>query len=140
MIELAAEIYEVADREGVHPEPFDEVEPSLFYPRQGRDAEAIDRAFDRLVELRRKNLKQKSGIWRDLAVRLRKTEVDEQIGLAANIGAGHNLPMSLTRRLVEMIHELEDGQRQMCWGNVEELEILRFGLAAGLPADSVARQ
>ena len=36
---LAAEIYEVADREGVHPEPFDEVEPSLFYPRQSRDAE-----------------------------------------------------------------------------------------------------
>jgi 2-dehydropantoate 2-reductase len=127
MIELAAEIYEVAEREQVRAEPFDEVEPSLFYPREGRDPVAIDRAFDRLVALRRRNLKQKSGIWRDLAVRRRKTEVDEQIGLAAEIGAGYGLPLPLTRRLVEMIHELEDGRRQMCRENIEELDSLRLG-------------
>jgi 2-dehydropantoate 2-reductase len=128
MIELAAEIYEVAEREGVKPEPFDEVEPSLFYPRVGRDPAAIDRAFDRLVSLRRQNLKQKSGIWRDLAVRRRKTEVNEQIGLAAEIGADHGLPMLLTRQLVTMIHQLEDGTRHMSWGNVAELDSLRLSL------------
>ena len=32
MVELAAEIFEVAAREGVIPEPFDNVEPSLYFP------------------------------------------------------------------------------------------------------------
>jgi 2-dehydropantoate 2-reductase len=139
MAELATEIYEVADREGVRPERFDEIDPSLFYPRERRDPVAVERAFDGLVALRRRNLKQKSGIWRDLAVRHRKTEVDEQIGLAASIGEGHLLPMALTRRLVGMIYELEDGRRPMSWDNVEELESLRLSLSGRIRAGSATR-
>jgi 2-dehydropantoate 2-reductase len=125
MIELASEVYEVAAREGVRPEPFDNVEPSLYYPREKRDPDAIDRSLDELVARRRRDLKVKSGIWRDLAVRHRKTEVDQQIGLVAEVGRSHGLPMRLTTRLVEMIHELEDGRRQMSWENVEELDRVR---------------
>jgi 2-dehydropantoate 2-reductase len=125
MIELAAEVYEVAALEGVTPEAFDNVEPSLYYPRELRDPEAIERSLDRLVAWQRGNLKTKSGIWRDLAVRHRKTEVDQQIGLVAEIGRSHRLEMPLTSALVEMIHDLEDGRRQMSWANVDELDRLR---------------
>jgi 2-dehydropantoate 2-reductase len=125
MVELACEIYEVAAREGVRVEPFDDVEPSLFYPRERRRADAIARSLDGLVARRRRDLKSKSGIWRDLAVRRRKTEVDEQIGLAAQIGAAYGLPMPLTRAVVAMIHELEDGRRAMAWSNLDELDALR---------------
>ena len=125
MVELAGEIYEVAARERVTVEPFDNVEPSLYYPREGRRAAAIERSLDELVERRRRDQKSKSGIWRDLAVRRRKTEVDQQIGLAAEIGAGHGLPMPLTHRLVTMIHDLEGGSRVMAWRNLDELDALR---------------
>ncbi|HWE60319.1 MAG TPA: ketopantoate reductase C-terminal domain-containing protein, partial [Chloroflexota bacterium] len=133
MVELAAEVLAVATREGIRVEPFDNVEPSLYYPREGRRAAAIARSFDELVARRRRDLKSKSGIWRDLAVRHRATEVDPQIGLVAQIGAQHGLPMPLTHRLVEMIHELEDGRRAMSWRNVDELDALRratYGEAA----------
>src|SRR5581483_8315264 len=100
MVELASEIYEVAAREGVTVEAFDDVEPSLYYPREQRRPAAIGRSLDDLVARRRKDGKSKSGVWRDLAVRHRKTEVDQQSGLAAEIGASHGLLMPLTRRVV----------------------------------------
>jgi 2-dehydropantoate 2-reductase len=128
MIELATEVYEVAEREGVRLEPFDDVDPSLYSPRERRDPGAIRRSLEELVARRRRDPKTKSGIWRDIAVRKRKTEVDQQIGLAAQIGEGYGLAMPLTRRLVVMIHELEEGSRIMQWANLEELEQLRAGL------------
>lgn len=121
MVELATEIYEAAAREGVTPEPFDNVEPGLYYPREGRDWDAVNRSLDALVARRRRDRKTHSGIWRDLAIRHRPTEVDYQIGLAAEIGGGHGLPMPLTRALVAMIHELEGGRRQRSLANVDEL-------------------
>jgi len=125
MVELASEVYAVASREGVTVEPFDNVEPSLYYPPDNRRPAAIDRSLDELVARRRRDHKSKSGIWRDLAVRRRKTEVDQQIGLVADIGTDHGLPMPLTRRLVAMIHELEDGRRAMSWDNLDELDGVR---------------
>lgn len=127
-VDLAAEIYEVAALEGVTPEPFDDVEPALYYPRDQRDWHAINRSLDRLVARRHRDVKTRSGIWRDLAVRRRPTEVDQQIGLAAEIGAKHGLPMPLTRKVVEMIHELERGTRERSVTNVDELEAYRQGL------------
>ena len=125
MVELAAEVYEAAAREGVRPEPFDNVEPSLYYPRETQDWDDINASLDDLVARRRVDKKTHSGIWRDLAVRKRRTEVDEQIGAVLRIGRASGLPMPLTDRLVTMIHELEDGVRQRTVANVNELEALR---------------
>lgn len=124
MVELATEIYDVAAHEGVTPEPFDDVEPELYYPRERRDWGAINRSLDALVARRHRDRKTHSGIWRDLAVRHRPTEVDFQIGLAAEIGGGYGLPVPLTRALVEMIHELESGRRERSLANVDELSAM----------------
>ena len=128
-VELATEAYEVAAAEGIRPEPFDAVEPALYFPRAGRNQAAIDQAIARLTALQRTNEKTRSGIWRDLAVRRRKTEVDQQIGLVAKIGASRGLALPLTNRLVEMIHQLENGQRDRGWANVIELDDLRRAVA-----------
>jgi 2-dehydropantoate 2-reductase len=127
--ELAAEIYDVAEREGVRVEGFDAVEPSAFHPR-GQDPAVVRASLDRMTAWQRTSEKQKSGIWRDLAVRHRPTEVDVQIGRCAAIGARHGLPMPLTNRLVAIIHDLEQGRRAMSWDNVEELDRLRIAQAA----------
>ncbi len=123
--ELAAEIYDVAQREGVRVMGFDAIEPWVYHPR-GQDPTVVNASLDRLVAWQRTSEKQKSGIWRDLAVRHRTTEVDVQIGRAAAIGARHGLAMPLTNRLVEIIHELEQGRRAMSWDNVAELDRLRL--------------
>ena len=59
----------------------------------------------------RRSAKTHSGIWRDLAVRKRRTEVDAQIGIVAELGAEAGVPTPLTARLVELIHEIEEGRR-----------------------------
>lgn len=124
MVELSCEVYDAAEAEGIHLEPFDNVEPNLYFPREDQDWKAIDRSLDSLVGLMRKSEKQKTGVWRDLAVRKRKTEVDYHLGAAAAVGGRHGLDMPLTHRLVEMIHEVEDARRTMAWSNVEDLESL----------------
>lgn len=90
--------------------------------RRSRDWTGIRRSLTALAEYNRGLLKQKSGIWRDLAVRRRRTEVDPQIGEIMAIGRGIALP--LNARLVEIIDDLETGRRQMSPANLEELRRL----------------
>jgi 2-dehydropantoate 2-reductase len=79
MIELASEVYEVADRLGIRPEPFDAIEPALYYPHAVRDRHILTQAFDTLVERRTRDQKQRSGIWRDIMVRKRQSEIDHRL-------------------------------------------------------------
>jgi 2-dehydropantoate 2-reductase len=65
--------------------------------------------------------KTKTGIWRDLAVRKRKTEVGALLGATVAKARGYGLAMPLTERLIAMIEELETGRRQMAWANLDEL-------------------
>jgi 2-dehydropantoate 2-reductase len=122
MVELACEVYDAAEAEGVRLEPFDNVEPYLYYPRDRQDWKAIDRSLDSLVALMRKSEKQKTGVWRDLAIRKRKTEVDYHLGASATAGASHGLEMPLTHRVIDLIHDIEDSRRSMSWANIDELE------------------
>lgn len=122
MVELACEVYEAAERTGVRLEPFDKVEPYLYYPRSTQDWARIDRSLDALVATMRRSEKPKTGVWRDLAVRKRKTEVDYHLGASAATGARHGLEMPLTHRVIAMIHDIEESRRQMSWLNIEELE------------------
>ena len=127
MVELAAEIYEVADRLGVRPEPFDGVEPALYYPRAGRDWAAIEQSLDALVARRRRDQKQRSGIWRDLMVRRRGTEVGDHLGPIIRHADAFGLPLPLTRRVAQLIGDLEAGRATPAWEHLDGLEGLREG-------------
>ncbi len=118
---LAAEVVRVAGAEGVHCEGFDGYEPHAFGFRRPRDWAGIAASLDRLVAFNRKSLKQKSGIWRDLAVRRRRTEVDQHVGAVVETAGTRGIDVPLNTRLVELIHDLEEGRRQMSWDNLEEL-------------------
>jgi 2-dehydropantoate 2-reductase len=60
-------------------------------------------------------------VWRDLAIRRRRTEVDVQIAPIAQVGERHGIDCRATRRLVAMIHEVEEGRRPMTDDNLLEL-------------------
>jgi 2-dehydropantoate 2-reductase len=124
MVELAAEIYEVAARLGVRPEPFDGVEPDLYYPRESRDWAAIQQSLDALVARRRRDQKQRSGIWRDLMVRRRGTEVGDHLGPIIRHADTLGLPLPLTRRVAQLIGELEAGRAKPAWDHLDALSVL----------------
>ena len=73
----------------------------------------------------RQHTKTKTGIWRDLAVRRRKTEVGALLGATVAKARTLGLTMTLTERLIAMIADLEAGRRVMSWDNVEELARVR---------------
>ena len=123
---LAAEVVMVAEAEGVRCEGFDGFTPLAFRFQTPRDWEGIVASLDRLVAFNRQSLKQKSGIWRDLAVRRRRTEVDHHVGIVVATAQAHGLQAPLNEKLTDLIHDLESGFRQMGWENLEELAAINY--------------
>ena len=108
-----------ARAEGVKPKPFNGFDPLAFMPEASDDA-ALQSLAD-LAVFNSKTAKTHTGIYRDLAVRKRKTEVDPQVGTVAQIAQGHGIDTPLLRRLVELIHDIEDGRREMSADTFHEL-------------------
>lgn len=122
---LAAAVMEavtVADKSGVTLEPFEPFEPSLF--RQPVDQAALNDFFDRVATRFKGRVKQHTGIWRDIRVRRRKTEVEWLTGEVVRRAEAVGLPITVNKRIVEMIREIEDGTRHQSWDNLLELHRL----------------
>lgn len=123
-IALAREILAVAEARGVSPAGFDGFDPASYLPSAPKGA--AERSLDQLVAHNRKSVKTHSGIWRDLAVRKRRTEVDAQLGIIVALGDEAGVSAPLTAKLVELIHDIENGVR------AQSLETLD-ALAAVIP-------
>lgn len=116
---LGQEVGAVAKANGVATEAFNGFDPAAFTP--GAPQSLIDRSFDDMVAFNRRSAKSHSGIWRDLAIRKRQTEVVPQLGPIVTTGRTVGVPTPLTARLVEMIVEMEQGKRQFSADNLAEL-------------------
>ena len=116
---LGQETGAVAAAEGIVTEAFNGFDPAAFQP--GAPQSLIDTSFNDMVVHNRKSAKSHSGIWRDLAVRKRKTEVLAQLGPIVQTGAKHGIPTPLTARLITLIQEIEDGQRELALNNLSVL-------------------
>lgn len=79
----------------------------------------LEGSLDRLAEFNRRSAKTHSGIYRDLMVRKRKTEVDE---------VHKDFQGPIFDRVVEMIHDIEEGRRTCEVGNLDELAEFVAGL------------
>jgi len=114
---LAREVYAVAAAEGVRPEPFDAWRASAFLPG-ATDTRA---ALAEFCAWLRTQPKGKTGIWRDLAVRRRKTEVPALLTPVLTRAERYGLPCPGVRTVLRLIRELEDGTRDMSGDNLREL-------------------
>ena len=116
---LGREVMAVALQQGVTPLGFNGFDPLAFMP----DApEALARrSVADMAEFNRHTAKTHSGIWRDLAIRKRKTEVDAQIAIIAEIGAKAGIATPTIDRLVALIHDIEDGRRPQSWATLDQL-------------------
>ncbi len=117
---LCIEVVEVARASGVEPVPFDGFTPEAF----GRDVSATRSAQQMKViadHCRRWVGKPRTGVWRDLAVRRRKTEVDPQITDIVKHGSSHGIHTPVVERLIAMIREMESGERTFDMKNLDTL-------------------
>ncbi len=111
LIGLAREVMATARAEGVTPRPFNGFEPQAFMP--GATEEQARACLAALTDFTSKTAKTHTGIWRDLAVRKRRTEVDAQLGAVAEIAREHGIATPLLDRVIELIHDLEEGRREL---------------------------
>lgn len=110
---LAREVIAVAAARGVTPVGFNGFDPACFAP--GASVEGTRASIAALAEFNRHTAKTHSGIYRDLAVRKRRTEVDPQIGVIAGLGAEAGIQTPGIRHLVALIHAIEDSERPMAF-------------------------
>jgi len=120
---IGTEVLKVAEKEGITPEPFDNWTPSLLYPV--KKEEELETSYFELAKRLRGYTKTRTGIWRDLAVRKRKTEVFEQLNPVIRIGEKHGFDMLLIKNIVSMIQEIESGEREMSMDNIAVLEDIK---------------
>lgn len=121
LVLLVAEAMAVAEASGIRLVAFDEYDPTLYQKGAAGDRAAIEEAMAAVSRFYRMHTKVKSGIWRDLAVRKRKTEVDSQLGVVTAKARRLGIPTPLLDRIIAMIHDLESNRRDMGWSNLDEL-------------------
>jgi len=124
--QLGAEAISVALAEGVQPRGFNGFEVDAFRP--GASEAAARASVAAMSAFNRGSAKTHSGVWRDLWVRRRRTEVDVQIAPIAEHGERHGIACPATRNLVAMIHEAEQGRLPMSDDNL--LRLARESAAA----------
>lgn len=117
---LVREVLTVASKQGIALESFDAFVPEQYL---GTDAEA-DAATDGLVAWLATQTKKRSGIWRDIAVRGRRTEVPTQYTPVLDDAARLGVEAPLTAWLVDAIVRLETGQTEMSEAHLDELDRL----------------
>lgn len=82
----------------------------------------LDGSLDRLAAFNRRSAKTHSGIYRDLTVRKRKTEIDEML---------RDIDGPIFRKVGELIHDIENGDRVCEVANLDELAAFVAARAAG---------
>ena len=114
MLAIAREVLAQAP---VRPEGFDGFAP-----------DDLEGSLARLVRFNRESAKSHSGIYRDLMVRKRKTEVDGQLG---------DLTGPLTFQTAELIRAIERGERTCEVANLELLASYEAAIRLGEPLNAV---
>jgi 2-dehydropantoate 2-reductase len=113
---IGAETAAVAQARHVRLEPGDDLDPSGLLP--GASEATMIREVERFAE---HAMNVYSGVWRDIAVRKRRTEGDTLIGPVIDEGERQGLAMPLNRAMRRLLAEVEDGQRPQAWENLDEL-------------------
>lgn len=118
IIALVQEILSIAAAERVAPLGFDGFDPQAF----GRDDRAaMDASLAALAAYNRGTGKPRSGIWRDLAVRKRQTDVAAQLAPVQAAARRHGIATPYVDRLVSLIQSVEEGREEIGAGLADRL-------------------
>ncbi len=118
-VALGREVMAVASARGVQPTGFNGFDPDAFMADAGEDDARA--CIARLAEFNSTTAKTHSGIWRDLAVRKRRTEVDPQIGIICDLGRSAGIPTPGLDAVKQLINDIEAGRREQSAETFQEL-------------------
>jgi len=113
---IGSETAAVAQARGVRLEAGDDLDPSGLLP--GASEATMFGEVERFAE---HAMHVYSGVWRDIAVRKRRTEADTLIGPVIDEGQRQGVAMPLNRAMRRLLAEVEDGVRPQAWENLDEL-------------------
>jgi 2-dehydropantoate 2-reductase len=118
---LAGEVVAVADVKAIHLEIFDGFDANVFRPSTtvAPAALAVTWAGQNHYWTSHKNTR--TGIWRDLAIHKRRTEVDRLIGPVIEMGREHGLGTPGLSRLVAIVKDIENGKKALRLQNLDEI-------------------
>ena len=108
---LGREVMRVAKAQGIDPVGITGFDPQAFLP--GAPESAARACMAILAQRRKGAAKQHSGFWRDLAVRKRRTEVDELLGEVTACARRLGIDTPILDTLIDLVHEVERGQREI---------------------------
>jgi 2-dehydropantoate 2-reductase len=118
---LATEACDVAEALNIAVEPVDGFDPRAVRSRARADAAAAAAAWAAQIDYWKRGLSRRTGVWRDLAVRRRKTEAEPILGALVAAAEQAGRPVPRVRALLHTIRDLEDGRGQMRWENLAEI-------------------
>ncbi|GAB3575279.1 2-dehydropantoate 2-reductase [Amycolatopsis endophytica] len=118
MAAVTAEVLAVAGERVL--EPFDQFDPAAYLP--SASAGEREAATGRLVTWLRTQPKDRSGIWRDIAVRHRPVEVHHHYGPVLAEAAERGVEVPLLTAMLALLRDVESGRRLMSEDHLGELE------------------
>lgn len=121
LMNIASEVLAVADYLNIETVKFDDWDPADAYPIYSRDNDKMNQQLDIHVERLKGYSKVRSGIWRDIAIRKRKTEKPFHFKPIFKVADDANIDMPLTRLLLSLLKEVEEHQREF---SLENLDVL----------------
>lgn len=83
--------------------------------------QSADTELLKLADSMRGTLKQHMGIWRDLAIKKRQTEVAMQVGVLCERGDRVGVPTPVNAAVLQIVQEIERGERGMDWMNLHDM-------------------
>ena len=110
-VAIGREVMGLATKRGIQPVGFNGFNPMAYLPGAS-DLEA-QASIEEMAEFNRGSAKTHSGIWRDLAVRKRKTEVTELLVVLVKLANEVEYDVPLITTIIDLIHDIEDGVRDM---------------------------
>lgn len=118
LIAIGKEVCAVAQAAHIPLEGFNGFHPPAFSASATlADSQA---SMDAMVEFNRRSAKTHSGIWRDLAIHKRKTEVDQQLGVIVHEAAKLGIATPLLQAVIAGIHDIEQGT-PLSWSNLDRV-------------------
>lgn len=109
---LCGETVSVAEKLGIDMETTDGFDPKAFNLQSGTEAaQQVSWQAQRRYWSGHDN--KRTGIWRDLAIHKRETEMDGLIDEVIRLAGKNGVPVPHLQRLSEAVHAIERGERKM---------------------------
>lgn len=109
---LCGEVVAVADKLGIRVETTDGFDPKAFRA-SGGDPAAMEASWAAQRHYWGAHDNARTGVWRDLAIHKRPTEIDGQIGTVVRLARKAGVAVPLLCELCDVVRSVEHGEREL---------------------------